>query len=162
MAFKSQTGKSYGSKFRANRADKAAKDGMEKSPAPDASKGKRAEANAIEGKGETAQHANAPAKAPSAPGAGDGGGPVNAPASGTMAAKASEVHITHDHANNVHHVHARMSDGTEMHSDHASPEEAHFAGAQAAGADGNYPQEHEAPEGKEAPDQDDYDVEPLD
>ena len=49
MAFKSQSGKKFNSKFRANRADKAAQEGMEQAP-KETNTGNRAQAAAIEGK----------------------------------------------------------------------------------------------------------------
>jgi hypothetical protein len=147
MAFKSKAGKSYGNKFKASRADResAVQDGME------STKGPRSQANAIEG------------------GASDTGGPVNAQAGATMPAKAKEVHITHDDNAGHHHVHTVMDNGQEEHTDHQSREEAHFHGAKSAGAEGadapsgedpGFPKKRKQPMA-EAPDADDYDVEPL-
>ena len=65
----------------------------------------------------------------------------------------------------MHHVHAIHDDGSETHTDHATADEAHMAGAAAGGVnpDGNYPMEHKNPvsDGEE-PDEDDYKAEPLD
>jgi len=153
MAFQDKQGKKFGNKFKANRSDRehAVTEGMQ-SEKPE---GNRAQANKIEAKGSK----------PMATGAGDDGGPVNASAEGTMAAKAKEVHITHGPEGS--HVHTIMDNGQEEHTDHASPEEAHFHGAMSAGVaaggtnpEGQYPMKHKHPEG-EAPDADDYDVEPL-
>lgn len=158
MSFKSADGKNNNSKFRANRRDResAVKDGME-SAKP---KGNRAEANAIEAKG---------TKGPAMDtGAGDDGGPVNAQGAATPQAKAKEVHITHGPEGS--HVHAVMDNNpaNDQHSDHASPEEAHFHGATVAGVaaggenpDGQYPMKHKHPAAENPPDADDYDVEPL-
>src|SRR4029077_3433110 len=106
----------------------------------------RAQANKVEAKGSK----------PMATGAGDDGGPVNEPGAATPQAKAKEVHITHGPEGS--HVHTINEDGTEAHSAHASPEEAHFHGAMqavvAAGGtnpEGQYPMKHKHPEG-ESPD----------
>jgi len=159
LAYQSKDGKNNNSKFRANRRDKAAQDGMKS-----VGEGNKAQANKIEGKGqkspESREEKSKPA--PVSGGAGDNGGPVNEGAQGTMAAKAKEVHITHDDNSGHHHVHTVMDNGMEEHSDHPSREEAHYHGAMSAGAgEGNYPMQHEPPDG-EAPDADDYEVEPLD
>lgn len=160
MAFQSQAGKKFNSKFRANRADKAAQEGMESQSEPKEPKptntGNRAQAAAIEGKKGKVMPGGAE-------GAGDGGGPVNSQGAG-QPAMAREVHITHDHANGMHHVHTVNEDGTEMHSDHATADEAHVAGAAAGGVnpDGNYPAEHKDPTSHDEPDEDDYAVKSLD
>ncbi len=155
MAFKSSDGKNNNSKFRANRRDKAAQEGMESKPA-----GPRAQANAVEGKGQSKPTM-------SSGGASDTGGPVNAQGGQAPTAKAKEVHITHDDNMGHHHVHTVMDNGQEEHTDHQSRDEAHFHGAMSAGVaapsgeDEGFPKKRQQPE-TEAPDADDYDVEPLD
>lgn len=93
---------------------------------------------------------------------------------------AREVHIMHDHAAGMHHVHSVHDDGFEGHSDHATAAEAHMAGGTAAGApegddtggpEGNYPEGHESAKGQKhpkakskpvEPDEDDYESPELD
>ena len=153
MAFKSSDGKNNNSKFRANRRDKAAQEGMESQKSP----GPRAQANAVEGKSKTM----------SSGGASDTGGPVNAQGGQAMPAKAKEVHITHDDNMGHHHVHTIDDQGNEEHTDHQSRDEAHFHGAMSAGVaapsgeDEGFPKKRQQP-ATEAPDADDYDVTPLD
>ena len=163
MAYQSKDGKSSNSKFRANRRDResAVKDGMEAQPSPggephpkQASGGQRAQAAKIEAK-PAANRSEAQSPEP----AGQEG---QAAGLAAQHGPASEVHITHDHANGRHHVASTHADGFVNHSDHAPADEAHFAGAAAGGVnpEGNYPENHEQPEGEE-PDADDYDVTPL-
>jgi hypothetical protein len=166
MSFASKDGKKSNSKFRANRRDResAVQDGME------SQKGPRAQANAVEGKGnkspESREEKSKPAQVSG--GASDMGGDVNSQAAGTMGAKAKEVHITHDDNMGHHHVHVVHHNGMEEHTDHQSRDEAHFHGAMSAGVaapeDGNsedFPKKRTQPE-TSTMDADDYDVEPLD
>jgi len=157
MAFKSSDGKNNNSKFRANRRDKAAQDGMKS-----VGEGNKAQANKIEGKGqkspESREESSKPA--PVSGGASDTGAPVNAQGGSAMKAKAKEVHITHDDNMGHHHVHSVHEDGSEEHTDHPSREEAHYHAAMSAGADGNYPAEHEPP--MDESEDNTFDVEPLD
>ena len=141
MAFQAKDGKKFNSKFRMSRYD--------------ASKGPRSQANQLEGK---------PAADSKGP---DQSGPSHGAAEGASAGatqKASDVHITHDHEANHHHVKATGHDGEVMHDqDYPSADEAHKAGAKMAGAaypetnedEGNYPEGHEQPE-TEYPDADDF------
>lgn len=153
MAFQSKDGKKNNSKFRMNRRDRenAVEDGMEKAPAP--KKGLRAQANEIEAKGKK-----------------DGGYEQEEQAEeqispGIHQKVARELHVTHDDASGMHHVHAVHDDGTEEHSDHPSRAEAHFHAAHVAGAadmsdgEGNYPEKHEPP--TDESEDNSYDVEPL-
>lgn len=140
--------KEYQSKFRSNRAKKEGEESEPASPvSPTESKGQRAQANEQQAKPDMGQEEALEEQV--APGIHD-----------QVAAKASELHITHDHASGRHHVHVVNEDGTEAHSDHASPEEAHMQAANAAGVmqdggdpSGNYPQKHKPPEDVSEPDE---------
>jgi hypothetical protein len=147
--------KEYQSKFRKKRAEDA---GSESESAPSAPKaeskpkaepGPRAQANDLNAKPSEGQDEQLESQ--------------TAPDMGMGGAQAREIHITHDHAAGRHHVHTVNDDGTEMHSDHATPEEAHMAGAAAGGVnpDGNYPEKHKHPHGQANPestmgDEDDF------
>src|ERR1700675_1810353 len=114
---KTSDGTSKNSKFRVARYEKE--------------KGNRSEANKVEAKGgkmgavmdgmesETEQKPQAKQAGPN---------------QGMAPSKPNDIHITHDDATGMHHVTVVHPDGTEEHSDHASRADAHFHGAQAAGA----------------------------
>lgn len=139
---KTSDGTSKNSKFRVSRYEKE--------------KGKRSEANAIEGKGKMGAVMD---------GMESQGEPKQAaptgPAEGMAPRKAREIHITHDDASGMHHVTTIHDDGTEEHSDHPSRQEAHFHGAQAAGAADEAVASGE-PEVANDHDEDDYQTEALD
>ena len=130
------------SKFRENRAEK---DGASKP------EGKRAEANQLKGVSPQQEESLEEQIAPGI--------------HQQVQSKARELHITHDHASGRHHVHVVNEDGTETHSDHASPEEAHMQAANAAGVmpgdnSGNSPMKHHPPETEPNPDSTSDDFEP--
>ena len=135
-----KSGKKYNSKFRASRADREAAKGMEKTTEP---KGERAQANEIEAKGQgDAYQQEEQLEEQIHPGIHD--------EVANLAAEhgpATDVHITHDHANGQHHVTSTHGDGYTHTSVHGTPDEAHIAGAAAGGVnpEGNYPEGHEAP-----------------
>ena len=116
----------FQSKFRQNRADANKSDDAGKA------KGARSQASA-EGLGKMSEGQEEKLEEQVAPGIHD-----------KVAAKARELHLTHDDGAGRHHVHAVNSDGTENHTDHASREEAHLQAATAAGV--NYPMNRENPE----------------
>lgn len=159
-----KSGKKYSNKFKANRADRAAAEGMEKEP------GKRAQANEIEGKGQgDAYEQEEQMEEEISPGIHD-----QVASTAAQHGPASEVHILHDHANGQHNVSTVHADGFQHNSTHATADEAHMAGAAAGGInpEGNYPEGHEAPETNPNPkkkskpqsthEEDDYEPEPLD
>ncbi len=135
--------KEYQSKFRKKRAEDASSESTSAPKAeskPKAEPGPRAQANDLNAKPSEGNEEQLEEQI--APGIHD-----------QVQAKAREIHITHDHAAGRHHVHTVNEDGTEMHSDHATPEEAHMAGAAAGGVnpDGNYPNKHKHPVGEANP-----------
>lgn len=162
MAFKSKDGKNNNSKFRANRRDKAAQDGMKSV----SDGGPRSQANAIEGKKAPASREETSKPAPVSGGASDTGGPVNAQGGMTMGAKARELHLTHDDNMGHHTVHAIMDNGEEQMTQHPTREHAHKHAAKLAGAHTEPDEDdfgkREEDEAENPPDADDYDVQPLD
>ena len=138
MAYQDSNGKNFSSKFRANRSSRAQSE-----------KGPRSQANAIEA---TPENKTASKGGPST-GASEG-------ASAGATKKAADLHITHDHEANHHHVRATDHDGSVMHDqDYPSAGEAHKAAAKMGGAEpdqddeGNFTREQ--PD-TEYPDADDF------
>ena len=75
---------------------------------------------------------------------------------------AHTIHITHDHASGMHHVHHVHSDGFEHHADHPTADHAHMHAAHAAGVQipgMENPEDSMAHHGTEA--EDEYEPAPL-